>query len=291
VRRVLVEGGRAVGVEALLKDERGRSAGRLVVRARAVCLAGSAVGSAALALASDLPDRQGHVGRHLHLHPSVAVAGVFDRPVRGWAGIPQSIECTSRIDFAPGARDRTWIVPAFAHPIGTASLTPGVGAAHARSMRAYERTAILTAVLHDESEGRVELERSRTRVRYELAPHDREALARGVRACAEILLAAGARTAVVPTSPPLVARSPADLRRFGPADLAPLGVPLVAVHPMGTLRMSRTPAEGVVDADGRHHRVRGLFVCDGSLFPTSIGGPPQISIYALARRVARAVLA
>jgi len=34
-----------------------------------------------------------------------------------------------------------------------------------------------------------------------------------------------------------------------------------------------------------------LFVADGSLFPTSIGGPPQISIYTFGRRVAREVAA
>ena len=45
----------------------------------------------------------------------------------------------------------------------------------------------------------------------------------------------------------------------------------------------------VIALDQALEYVKNLFVCDGSLFPTSIGGPPQISIYALARRVARAV--
>jgi choline dehydrogenase-like flavoprotein len=45
----------------------------------------------------------------------------------------------------------------------------------------------------------------------------------------------------------------------------------------------------VVDVDGRHHLVDNLWVADGSLFPTSIGGPPQIPIYTFARRVARAL--
>lgn len=287
--RILWSGRRATGVEAELTDERGRRSGHLVVRARAVCLAGSAVGSAALALASGLPDPEGHVGHHLRIHPAVAIAGVFDERVQGWIGIPQSVECTGLLDFRPGARNRTWILPAFAHPVGAAALMPGVGAAHARTMRSYAHTAVLTAVLHDESEGSVAVEKGRLRIRYALDDADRRALARGVRACGEILLAAGARRVLIPTAPPLVARSKRELGRFGEQDLAPLGVPLVAVHPMGTLRMSRSPAEGVVDAHGRHHRIENLFVCDSSLFPTSIGGPPQISIYALARRVARAV--
>jgi choline dehydrogenase-like flavoprotein len=35
--------------------------------------------------------------------------------------------------------------------------------------------------------------------------------------------------------------------------------------------------------------VKNLFVADGSLFPTSIGGPPQLSIYALGLHVGRAI--
>jgi choline dehydrogenase-like flavoprotein len=42
----------------------------------------------------------------------------------------------------------------------------------------------------------------------------------------------------------------------------------------------------VVDPTGRHHRVGNLFVADGSLFPTSIGANPQLSIYAIAARIA-----
>ena len=48
-----------------------------------------------------------------------------------------------------------WIVPAFAHPIGTASTLPGFGAAHMRAMRAYGNLAVLTAMVHDETAGEV----------------------------------------------------------------------------------------------------------------------------------------
>jgi choline dehydrogenase-like flavoprotein len=50
--------------------------------------------------------------------------------------------------------------------------------------------------------------------------------------------------------------------------------------------MGEDPAVSVVDSTGEHHQVRGLFVADGSLFPTSIGVPPQISIYAFALHLA-----
>jgi choline dehydrogenase-like flavoprotein len=56
---------------------------------------------------------------------------------------------------------------------------------------------------------------------------------------------------------------------------------------MGTLRMGNDPKRSVVKSTGEHHAVRGLFVLDGSLFPTSIGVPPQISIYTFARHLAK----
>src|SRR5207245_599214 len=92
---------------------------------------------------------------------------------------------------------------------------------------------------------------------------------------------------------PLVLDDAADaeraLDRLGRHAFRPLDPPLTAVHPMGTLPMARDPLRGVTDEDGRWHGVRGLYVADGSLFPTSIGGPPQISIYTAGRRVARTV--
>jgi choline dehydrogenase-like flavoprotein len=51
---------------------------------------------------------------------------------------------------------------------------------------------------------------------------------------------------------------------------------------MGTMRMGEDPRTSVVKSTGEHHQVRGLFVADGSLFPTSIGVPPQLGIYAFA---------
>jgi choline dehydrogenase-like flavoprotein len=55
---------------------------------------------------------------------------------------------------------------------------------------------------------------------------------------------------------------------------------------MGGAPLGSDPARSVVDLHGRHHHLRNLYVCDGSLFPTSIGANPQLSIYAFAARIA-----
>jgi len=42
---------------------------------------------------------------------------------------------------------------------------------------------------------------------------------------------------------------------------------------------------------GRHHQVEALAVLDGSLFPTSIGANPQLSIYGIVAKLATALAA
>jgi choline dehydrogenase-like flavoprotein len=275
VERVLVERRRAVGVEARARDGK-----RLRVHA-AVCLAGSAIGSAQLALKSELPDPAVIAGASLRMHPGGAVAGIFDEPVEGWTGIPQSYECTEKLSYDEGSDDRTWIVPAFAHPIGLSAALPGFGAAHMKRMREYPRLAIFVAMLHDRTAGRVTVDGGRLHVRYELEQSDQRALLSGLRACAELMFAAGARRVVVPFLSPIELDSPTKLDEITRRGYRPLDPLLTAVHPMGTLPLGK-----VVDEFGAWRGLGALWVADGSLFPTSIGGPPQLTIYAAAHKVA-----
>ena len=48
--------------------------------------------------------------------------------------------------------------------------------------------------------------------------------------------------------------------------------------------MAADGKQGVTDAWGRYRGLGNLSVCDGSLFPTSIGANPQLSVYGLAAR-------
>jgi choline dehydrogenase-like flavoprotein len=48
--------------------------------------------------------------------------------------------------------------------------------------------------------------------------------------------------------------------------------------------MGEDPKRSVVDSYGSHHHVENLSVFDGSIFPTSIGANPQLSIYGITAR-------
>jgi len=54
--------------------------------------------------------------------------------------------------------------------------------------------------------------------------------------------------------------------------------------------MSENPTRGVVNSGGRHHQIANLSVFDGSVFPTSIGANPQLSIYGLTAQNASALV-
>jgi len=60
---------------------------------------------------------------------------------------------------------------------------------------------------------------------------------------------------------------------------------VVSAHVMGGCAMGSDPRESVVDEAGRHHQLANVSVHDGSLFPTSLGANPQLTIYALAARL------
>ncbi len=291
------DGERVTGVLARAIDpQSGRPFGRVRVKAPMVCLSASATGTAALLLRSRVPDPGGETGQSLRSHPAVGAAGEFDDPVNAWQGIPQTVECTELLDISGQSRGkratRLWIVPAFGHPAATASLLPDHGAAHRRWMGRYSHLSVLTAMLHDHSRGQVRPDgETGLRIDYEPNPDDQKELLAGLRACAELHFAAGARRVCIPTETPIVLESPNEIQKLDALQWRAGLLQLSAVHPMGTVPMGDDAAMAAVDSQGRHHHLRGLWVADGSLFPTSIGGPPQLSIYALGLHVGRALVA
>ncbi len=299
--RIEHRGGEVTGVSAVALDPRTRSPlGDVTINAPRVCVSASATGTPALLLRSKVPDPGGETGQRLRIHPALVAAGVFDEPVNAWRGIPQTYECTELFDVdavhdphrpsrEPGKR--TWIVPAFAHPVGLSTMMPGIGDAHRDSMLLYPNLAVLTGMVHDLTAGRVK-PKGRLGVAIDYWPNaeDRLELMTGLAACARLLHAAGARRVLIPTDPPMQFERGQDFSDLPSLELTHGKLDITAVHPMGSVPMGDDPQVAAVDSRGRHHHLRGLWVGDGSLFPSSIGGPPQLSIYAMGLHVGRAIV-
>ena len=63
-----------------------------------------------------------------------------------------------------------------------------------------------------------------------------------------------------------------------------------SAHTIGTCRMGDDPGSSVVDAWGRSHEVKNLWISDNSTFPAALAANPAMTIMALALRSARRFL-
>jgi choline dehydrogenase-like flavoprotein len=280
VSRVLVESERVAGVEA-----RTASGGRLVVRAPAVVVACGTVGTPALLLGCGLANRSGQLGRNLSIHPAVGMFGLFpDVEVRGCSCIPQGYAVEQFHD------EGILFEGAFVPPDFGAGSVTFFGPRFTEVMERYENIGYFGFMIEDTSRGRVRLGRAgQPLMSYFLNDHDVARLKRGVEILTRIFLAAGA-DGVFPQLPGLVeVRDMRDLERFRHTAFRARDFDLTAHHPLGTARMGLDPASSVVGPDHQAHDLAGLYICDGSAVPSSIGVNPMMTIMAMATRAARHV--
>ena len=274
------------------EDERRRAVYRLTVHSRAVVLAAGAINSPQLWLNSNLPDPGKQVGRNLHLHPAIFVAGLFDEEVDAYRGIPQSFYVDHFLDLARNPDSGYVIMPAFGPMALVAASMPSFGQEHSDLMRSYRNIVGLLVLLHDRSSGRVTVNRRGAPViRYRLCLADRESLIEGLIHGAQLLFAAGAEEITLPYTRRVVIKQESELEMIRQRGVVENDILIASSHPQGTLRMGSDPRSAVVGSYGEAYAVKGLFVADASLFPTSIGVPPMLTIAAMADRIARRMAA
>jgi choline dehydrogenase-like flavoprotein len=292
----VLRGDRVQALEGLAMDAGGiaPTTRRVTVRARAYVAAAGAIGTPALLLRSGAPDPHALLGRRTFLHPTVVSAAVMEGRVDAFAGAPQTIYSDHFLETQPidGPLGYKLEAPPL-HPVLTAITLPDDGEAHARWMKEFPRMQVLIALLrdgfHPESQGgEVRLRDDGTPLLdYPLRPVFWEGARRALATMAEIQFAAGAQR-VMPVHATGAAFTSYDQARaaIDAFDLRPLVTSVVSAHVMGGAPLGPDARRAVVDPTGRHHQLANLYVCDGSLFPTSIGANPQLSIFGISARLA-----
>ena len=277
VTEILVEGGRAVGVAYLDR----KSGGREMVTADRVVLAGGALGSAQLLLASRLEELNpaGHVvGRYLTRHCSGITFGAYTWLPRYEGRYHKQIGLNDYYHGDPLGKGPSGplgnIQQTQTPKLGTVrgELSPIVASLIAPVVRRI--TGLLTiAEDRPQYRNRVTLAPSETgsseipTMRIEHRYADRDMAARrflGGRAAA-VHRAAGALGTYTHT-----------IDTFS--------------HALGTVRMGDDPATAPLDAQGRFRGVGNLYVADGSALPTAAGVNPSLTISANALRVGEIIV-
>ncbi|MGE0790904.1 MAG: FAD-dependent oxidoreductase [Sandaracinaceae bacterium] len=275
-QKVIIEGGRAVGVIA-----KAAGGATLTVRAKLTVLAGGALMTPMLLLEQGIANRSGMVGRNLSVHPAVPILARFDRPIDMQRGVPQGWAIEELAD------DGVMIEESGNPPEVVAVALPFAGSRFTAIMDQHETLSTFGAMVEDASRGRVRRGRGgKLAIDYDLGDADVHKLHRGICAATEAYLASGA-IAVYPALRGFdEVTDAAGLARLRAKEIDAGDLALSAVHPLGTARMGMDPQTSVVGPDHEAHDVPGLFVVDGASVPTALGVNPQITIMAMAHRAA-----
>jgi long-chain-alcohol oxidase len=294
VDRVLIEDGRAVGVRATVRQPE-MPAWTLIVRSRAVVAAAGAIGTPALLQRSGV--RSPAVGRWLRLHPGVAVLGVFDETLRPWEGSLQAVYSDEWINL-DGRYHGVKLESGPMHPAILAHAIPWRDPTqYRRLMRLLPNMSVLAPLVRDHGGGRVTARDGAARVDYRMGKDDLADIRRGIQAAVQIMEAGGAReiftgqSAYVSYKPGQRGGIDAFMSEVDRAGYGPGQMGYFSFHQMGSCRMGADPATSVVGPDHQAHVVKGLFVADGSAFPSASGVNPMITIMAMAHRASRYIAA
>jgi choline dehydrogenase-like flavoprotein len=263
------------------------------ITAKHYVVAGGAINSPALLLRSKAPDPQALLGKRTFLHPTAGGTALFDHPVAGWAGAPLSVFCDhflhqGAIDGPVGYK----LEVAPVHPAFALTNGGGVGADLAQRAREMPNTQLMIALLRDgfhadAAGGAVQLRDDGTPVvDYRLSDYLLDGVRRAYVTMAEIQFAAGART-VRPVHEQAAPYASLAEAKAGIAGLTmkPFLATVGSAHVMGGCTMAADAGRGVVRPDGQHWQITNLSVHDGSVFPTSLGANPQLTVYGLATRL------
>jgi choline dehydrogenase-like flavoprotein len=283
VDTVLVSGDRAAGVEGdVLDTDTHEVVGRLRVEADTVFVCAGGVGTPRLLHHTGLADRLGPaLGRGLHVHPGNAVLGRCDHIVQMWAGATQG--AWFEHPDLPGVLPHTLTAP----PGALLLLLGKVGLEAKASLKDLPYLCGCVVMISDHGEGTVSARSDgRADLSYTFHPDDVQRIKDGMVQTARVLLAGGARSVFAPvhavgehtTAESFAeALSPRTIRDFT----------LYASHPMASCRMGTDPKTSVIGPSGEAHGLKGLFLADSSIFPTSLGVNPQLTTMVMATAIAR----
>jgi choline dehydrogenase-like flavoprotein len=255
------------------------------VRARAVVVSAGAIGSSVLLLKSGI---QRNVGSRVSFNVGTPVLARF----------PEALDFYDGDQMAAYVDSGSYLLESSIQPpVGSAISMPGWFRTHFDRMRAFPSVAGLGVLIPSEPSGRVKrlalLRNLFGPVAWSMADSDLDVMHAGITKAAELYFAAGAEE-VYPSTYFDHALSRARFVRNGHPDAAALrteiqraaprsqDLTLNSSHPQGGNPMSERPEVGVVDCGLRVHGTRNVYVCDASVFPTSIRINPQESVMAFA---------
>ena len=271
--RIVHRGARATGVEGTWRGK------PITLHADDVVVAAGAVASSTLLQRSALGGEA--VGTGLYFNVNSPLTAELPLRADAYAGLQMSHAYVPPGDGTPPYVLETWF-----NPPGTQSLAmPGWFEDHYANMRRYAYMACGGALVGTTSPARVKAGRNGTaQIDYTPSREDLGNVVKGLELMGRIFLAAGATRVMPATFAYHEFSSEGSLQALGDYVRDNADLLLTSAHPQGGNAVGT-----VVDEDFRVRGMENVFVCDASVFPSSVTVNPQLTVMALAQYAARRI--
>jgi choline dehydrogenase-like flavoprotein len=255
-----------------------RQAGRDVrQRCRAVFLCAGAVETPRLLLQNQLANSSGQVGRNYMAHVATQVWGTFDQETRPNKGYPSSLITEDMVRPKDASFSGGYLIQS----LGIVAVTWAQQVARGRGLWGQPLVDYLDCYNHvagigingeclpspdnflELSDEVDEIGFRKPRIQFSYGENEKQLSLHSENVMISLWKEAGAKD--IWTLPR-------------------------AAHTIGTCRMGTDGADAVVDSFGRSFDVNNLWICDNSIFPSSLAANPALTIMALSLRTADAFL-
>jgi choline dehydrogenase-like flavoprotein len=284
--KIVIRNKRAVEVNAISYDPLEKRYKNVIIESKIIIISAGPIASSELLLKSGYAGQNQQVGQHLSLHPSSSVVARFDEEIDGDNGMAMACYC-DEFSVRKAAKPGFMLESVFVPPSQMSVTMPSFGEQNKEYLKKYNNYAMAGILVHDEPNGTVELNWSKDAVvDYELDERDQIKMVDGIKEAARVFLRAGAKSVLTGHIRPTLIESIQNLKIVDNRG-AGMGSLLVAsAHPQGGNRMGENPANSVVNSFCQVHDVPNMFICDASVFPTSVGVNPQMTVMSIASMTA-----
>lgn len=251
-----------------------RDGRKIRVRGKKFVLSAGAISSSLVLIRSGAGNRR--VGKDLCFNLGSPITAVFDEVVNAYEGLQISHYLLQRP--SRGYIMETWFNP----PVSQALTMPGWFDDHFNNMLRYNHLSSVGILVPTESNAEIrDGGLFRRDIKYKPTQTDLARLGDGLTLAAKIFFAGGAKI-VMPHTMDYLELKEDQLHIIQQKVLEPGQFTLGTGHPQGGNKLSRDPKKGVIDQEFRVYGYNNLFVADASVFPSSIGVNPQLTVMALA---------
>lgn len=269
--RIVTRPGRPAEVRCRLSDGR-----ELCIVANTVVVSGGALASSLLLQRSGLGGRL--AGSGLSFNVGAPLTADFEQRLDSFDGL--QITHT----FRPPGEDQL-ILESWFNPVGTQALMmPGWFREHYENMRRYPHLSCIGVVVGSQQNGRVRTGRRGRGMKLDYVPTeaDLRLMVKGTKLAGRIHFASGATRVMPLTFRSLEYSAPEQLEDLDDVIRDNTDIELHTSHPQGGNAISANPRKGVVDERFRVQGTENVYVCDASVFPSSVTVNPQLTVMALA---------